>query len=95
MLFFTPDTSVNSSNRSAFNAAAMAPAAVSAFMLNVSPFGPYPKGAMTGMVSFSISVFMTYGLIFEGEPTNPKSLSVCLHSISLASFPDSPTARPP
>ena len=35
------------------------------------------------------------GLIFEGEPTIPKSSSVCSHSISLSSFPDKPTARPP
>ena len=73
----------------------MAPAAVSAFILNVLPFGPYPKGAITGMVSFSVSVFITDGLIFEGEPTIPKSSSVCSHSISLSSFPDKPTARPP
>ena len=92
LLFLTPDTSVNKSNRSAFSAAAIAPAAVSAFILNVSPPGPYPNGAMTGIVSFSISVLITYGFILDGEPTSPKSLSVCLHSISLASLPDKPTA---
>ena len=47
----TPATSVRSSSRSAFIAAAMAPAAVSPLTLKVSPFRPAPIGATTGMKS--------------------------------------------
>ena len=61
--FFTPATSVSSSKRSAFKAPAMAPAAVSALTLKVSPPSPAPTGATTGMNAESMNCVRTAGLI--------------------------------
>ena len=69
----TPATSVSRNSRDALIAAATAPAAVSALMLKVSPCGPIPIGAMTGMKSVSSSTSRISGLTCEGSPTKPRS----------------------
>ena len=93
--FLTPATSVSSSSRSACNAAAMAPAAVSPFTLNVSPFRPMPRGAMTGMMSaLNIACRMVVSQL-TGVPTRPSDGSVGSQTIRFASLPDSPTPLPP
>ncbi|CAI8185418.1 Uncharacterised protein [marine metagenome] len=91
----TPDTSVSSKSRSAFKAAAICPATVSPFILNVSPLSPDPIGAITGIISASNKWFKIFGLISRGAPTKPNFGSSCSHVIRLASLPDSPTAWPP
>lgn len=58
-LFNTPATSVNSNSRCAFNAPAMAPAAVSALQLYVCPDSSTPIGAMTGTIPDPIKSLMT------------------------------------
>ena len=93
--FLTPETSVSSKSRSAFSAAAIAPATVSPLILNVSPLSPAPKGAITGIISASKSLLSTVGSMSRGLPTNPSFGSAGSQMIKFASLPDKPTARPP
>ena len=50
---------------------------------------------MTGMISASNSLRSTVGSTWAGVPTNPSAGSVGVQTISRASLPVSPTARPP
>ena len=93
--FLTPLTSVKSNRRSAVKAAAIEPATVSPLILKVSPSRPEPNGAITGIISLSNRVFSTVVSTSAGVPTRPSAASVWSQISKLASFPDSPTARPP
>ena len=93
--FFTPATSVSSKRRSALSAPAIAPAAVSPLILNVSPFSPAPRGAITGiMLPLNRSIRIVASMA-AGVPTKPSFGSVWVQVINWASLPESPTARPP
>src|SRR5829696_6267110 len=81
----TPATSVSSRSRLAFMAMAMAPAAVSAFTLYVSPSLPRPIGATTGMASLWMIVLSKPGLTECGSPTKPKS-SVRISPVAPSTF---------
>src|SRR6056297_149013 len=93
--FFTPATFVSNNRRSACKAAAIAPAAVSPFTLNVSPLRPAPNGAITGMMSSANRLRRTLGFTSTGSPTKPNFGSAGSQIIRLASLPDKPTAVPP
>ena len=69
LLSFTPDTSVNNNNLSAFNADAIVPAIVSALILKVSPSSFVPIGDITGIKSFSTRVVINLVFIRIGFPT--------------------------
>lgn len=59
-LFKTPATSVKSNSRCAFNAPAIAPAAVSALQLYVCPDSSTPIGAITGTMPAPTRSLITY-----------------------------------
>src|SRR5680860_1332512 len=104
----TPSTSVSSRSRFALSATASAAANVSALIFRVSPSGPTPIGATTGIRSDWMMTSMIWGSTSPGSPTNPRS-STCsilesgsrtrrssrLARIKLASLPQMPTALPP
>src|SRR5215510_15277327 len=104
----TPSTSVRRRRRFALSAEASAAAKVSALMLRVSPSGPSPIGATTGIKSDWIMTSMICGSTAAGSPTKPRS-AICsilevgsrqrrssrLARIRLASLPEMPTALPP
>src|SRR5262245_48494396 len=104
----TPSTSVRSRRRFALTAEASAAAKVSALMLRVSPSGPSPIGATTGIKSDWMMTSMICGSTAAGSPTKPRS-AICsildrgsrqrrssrLARIRLASLPEMPTALPP
>mmetsp|Transcript_22874 Transcript_22874/g.68400 ORF Transcript_22874/g.68400 Transcript_22874/m.68400 type:complete len:304 (-) Transcript_22874:230-1141(-) len=104
----TPVTSVRRRRRDAFNASATAPAAVSAFTENVSPFRPAAIGATTGMRPSSSTSLRSFALTSAGSPTKPRStisttlpfsfrrsLTSLSATIKESSLPDKPNARPP
>src|SRR5262245_24647673 len=88
---------------SARSDAATSPATRSALMLKLSPAGPTPTGAMTGMNPCSSSRRIGSGSMASTSPTRPMSTtspsdardSRLRARMRLASLPDRPTARPP
>src|SRR5262245_27432472 len=104
----TPSTSVSRRRRFALSAEASAAAKVSALMLRVSPSGPTPIGATTGIKSDWMMTSMICGSTAAGSPTKPRS-AICsilevgsrqrrssrLARIRFASLPEMPTALPP
>mmetsp|Transcript_7831 Transcript_7831/g.24571 ORF Transcript_7831/g.24571 Transcript_7831/m.24571 type:complete len:224 (+) Transcript_7831:5458-6129(+) len=91
----TPATSVINTNFCAFNAAAIAPAAVSAFTFNAFPFESCATVAITGTNPPLIKVVNNFGSTDSISPTHPKSLSFTFPLNKFPSLPQTPTALPP
>mmetsp|Transcript_62274 Transcript_62274/g.197181 ORF Transcript_62274/g.197181 Transcript_62274/m.197181 type:complete len:244 (+) Transcript_62274:512-1243(+) len=91
-----PGTSVISTSFSAFRAAAISPAAVSALILRAWPVGSAATDAITGMMSWSTRILTMVGSMAVTSPTYPRStLLVWRARMSCPSFPHRPTAVPP